>query len=138
METGQFVSDDVTDKIVARRITADDCAGGFILDGYPRTTEQAETLNRLLRDRAVSLDAVISITVPEPILIDRMLARAKIERRTDDNLDVITARFDVYRGQTVPLLEMYDSHHLLVEVDGTGSVEDVTGRAIRTLAARRR
>jgi adenylate kinase len=138
MTSGGFVSDDVVDKIMARRISEEDCAGGFVLDGYPRTTEQADALDRLLGDRALPLDAVISVTAPDSILIGRLLARAEIEHREDDDLDVITTRLQIHRNQTAPLLELYRSRDLLVEVDGTGGVEDVAALTIRALTARQR
>ncbi|WP_093664646.1 adenylate kinase [Tessaracoccus flavus] len=128
IDAGEYVPDDVTEEIVASRLAEDDCAGGFLLDGFPRTMHQVHFLDRYLADRGQSLDAVVSLHVEPDALVERLLTRAALEGRADDNADTIRRRMEVYAGQTAPLIFHYESKGLLVDVEGTGSVEDVRER----------
>ena len=128
IDAGEYVPDDVTEEIVAARLAEPDCAGGFLLDGFPRTMHQVYFLDRYLAERGEGLDVVVSLHVQAEALVQRLLARAKLEGRADDNEDTIRRRMEVYAGQTAPLLFHYESKGLLVEVDGTGSVEEVRQR----------
>jgi adenylate kinase len=128
IDAGEYVPDDVTEEIVASRLAEDDCARGFLLDGFPRTMHQVHFLDRYLADRGQSLDAVVSLHVEPDALVERLLTRAALEGRADDNADTIRRRMEVYAGQTAPLIFHYESKGLLVDVEGTGSVEDVRER----------
>ena len=135
MAAGGYVSDDITNQIVAERLAAPDCERGFLLDGYPRTLAQVETLDAILRERGTGLDAVISLLADEDEVVARLLRRAQTEGRVDDNDETIRVRQRVYAEQTAPLLEVYRSRGLLVEVDGLGGVEEVSARVFEALDA---
>ena len=128
IESGEYVPDDVTEAIVASRLEEPDCAGGFLLDGFPRTMHQVHFLDGHLRSQSCALDAVVSLTVNPDALVERLLDRAQVEGRKDDNEDTIRRRMEVYAGQTAPLLFHYERQGLIVDVDGTGSVEEVRSR----------
>lgn len=128
IDAGEYVPDDVTEEIVAARLAEDDCRPGFLLDGFPRTMHQVYFLDRYLGERGQQLDAVVSLHVDPDALVERLLARAATEGRADDNVDTIRRRMEVYAGQTAPLLFYYESKGLLVDVDGTGSVDEVRQR----------
>ncbi|MGA4669334.1 adenylate kinase [Propionibacteriaceae bacterium Y1923] len=133
MDAGQLVSDEITDAIVADRLTHDDAANGWLLDGYPRNLHQVEALDELLAASDLSLDAVISLLVDEDELVERLLKRAEIEGRSDDNEETIRARMKVYSEETEPLLSTYSDRGLLVEVTGVGSVDEVTEQILGAL-----
>ena len=135
MDSGGYVSDDITNAIVAERLAQPDCANGFLLDGYPRTVSQVETLDAALAASGTSLDAVVSLVADVEEVVLRLLKRAEIEGRSDDNEDTIRVRLQVYAEQTAPLLEIYRSRGLLVEVDGLGPIEDVSERLFAALDA---
>ncbi|GAA5067003.1 adenylate kinase [Nocardia callitridis] len=127
IDAGDLVPSDVTNRMVEARVDEPDAANGFVLDGYPRTVDQADALERILKDRESKLDAVLCFVVPEEVVVGRMLSRG----RADDNDGVIRNRLRVYRDETEPLLEHYDG--LVVSVDGIGEVEEVNTRAMRAL-----
>ncbi|WP_040774342.1 adenylate kinase [Nocardia pneumoniae] len=127
MDAGDLVPSDVTNRMVEARVNEPDAANGFVLDGYPRTVDQADALEKILKDMDTKLDAVLCFVVPEDTVVERMLARG----RADDNEDVIRNRLRVYREETEPLLQHYDG--LVVSVDGVGEVDDVNTRALRAL-----
>lgn len=128
IDAGEYVPDDVTEEIVADRLAAPDCEAGFLLDGFPRTMHQVYFLDRYLASHGQQLDAVVSLHVEPEALVERLLARAAKEGRADDNADTIRRRMEVYAGQTAPLLFHYESKGLLVDLDGTGTVDDVRQR----------
>lgn len=128
IDAGEYVPDDVTEEIVAARLAEEDCEPGFLLDGFPRTMHQVYFLDRYLKERGQRLDAVVSLHVEPEALVDRLLARAAKEGRADDNADTIRRRMEVYAGQTAPLLFHYESKGLLVDIDGTGPVDEVRAR----------
>lgn len=121
LESGALVDDATMAELVEQRLGASDAAGGFLLDGYPRTLAQAETLEGILERRGVALDSVILIEVPEAELVRRSLAR----QRADDSEEVIRHRQQVYREKTEPLIDYYRQRGLLREVDGDQSIEAV-------------
>ncbi|WP_024800407.1 adenylate kinase [Nocardia sp. BMG51109] len=127
LDAGNLVPSDVTNRMVSSRIAEPDAANGFVLDGYPRTVDQAEALEKMLKEAGYELDAVISFEVAEDVVVNRMLGRG----RDDDTEDVIRNRMRVYREETEPLLEYYDG--LVVAVDGVGEIEEVNGRLLRAL-----
>ncbi|HRA04574.1 MAG TPA: adenylate kinase [Arachnia sp.] len=128
IDAGEYVPDDVTEEIVADRLTEPDCEPGFLLDGFPRTMHQVFFLDRYLAARGEQLDAVVSLHVEPEALVQRLLDRALKEGRADDNADTIRRRMEVYAGQTAPLLFHYENKGLLVDVEGTGSVDEVRQR----------
>ena len=136
MASGGYVSDEITNEIVADRLAQADCGPGFLLDGYPRTLAQVETLDAFLDGRGESLDAVISLVADEDEVVARLLKRAVTDGRTDDNEATIRVRQQVYADQTAPLLELFRARDLLVEVDGLGPVEVVSERLFEALDAR--
>jgi adenylate kinase len=136
MESGGYVSDEITNAIVADRLTQSDCQKGFLLDGYPRTLQQVQTLDDYLAETGRPLDAVISLTADIEEVVARLLKRAAIEGRSDDNEETIRVRLQVYAEQTEPLLEVYRSRGLLVEVNGLGEIEEVSERVFVALDAR--
>jgi adenylate kinase len=133
MDAGEYVPDEVTNAMVRDRIAQDDAAGGFLLDGYPRTVAQVDELDGMLEDAGKPLDGVIHLTVDRDEVVQRLLKRAEIEGRPDDTEDVIRRRQEVYGEQTAPLLQEYAGRGLLVEVDGMGEVDDVTARVLGAL-----
>jgi adenylate kinase len=136
MESGGYVSDDITNAIVADRLAHEDCKAGFLLDGYPRTLQQVQTLDDYLAETQRPLNAVISLVADVEEVVARLLRRAVIDVRSDDNEETIRVRLQVYAEQTQPLLEVYRSRGLLVEVDGHGEVQEVSERIFAALEAR--
>jgi adenylate kinase len=136
MESGGLVSDEITNAIVAERLTQPDCAAGFLLDGYPRTLQQVQALEDFLATTGQSLDAVISLQADVDEVVDRLLKRAEIEGREDDTADTIRRRQLIFAQETEPLLEVYRSRGLLVEVDGLGAIEEVSARLFAALDSR--
>jgi adenylate kinase len=126
MDAGDLVPDEVVIGIIKDRLGEADCKNGFLLDGFPRTTEQAKALDVLLKSMNMNLDAVINIAVPDGELLNRLLERAKIEGRSDDNEETIKNRLDNYNKKTFPLIEYYKNSGHLKEIDGVGTVEQIT------------
>lgn len=127
MAAGDYVPDEVTVAMLAERIAQEDAANGYILDGFPRTEAQVESLDRLLGDQG--LDHVVVFEVDEDELTERLLSRG----RADDNEDTIRNRFKVYLDQTQPLIDVYAARGLTVSVSGIGDVEEVTDRILSVL-----
>ena len=136
MESGGYVSDEITNAIVADRLAQPDCNRGFLLDGYPRTLQQVQTLDDYLAESKRPLNAVISLLADIEEVVARLLRRAVIDGRSDDNEETIRVRLQVYAEQTEPLLEVYRARGLLVEVDGHGEVQEVSERIFAALEAR--
>ncbi|MEV0701417.1 adenylate kinase [Saccharopolyspora sp. NPDC050389] len=130
LDTGELVPDEVTNEMVRDRLSDEDAAKGFLLDGYPRNTSQAEVLAEMLRERGTELTAVLQFDVPEEELVTRMLARG----RADDTEDIIRRRLAVYRSETEPLLEYYQDR--IIKIDAVGSIEEITSRALEALRNR--
>jgi adenylate kinase len=138
MESGGYVSDEITNEIVNDRLAQPDCQSGFLLDGYPRTLQQVQTLDDYLAETRRPLDGVISLLADTDEVVARLLRRAEIDGRSDDNEETIRVRLQVYAEQTEPLLEVYRSSGLLVEVDGLGEVDEVSERVFVALDTHRR
>ncbi len=136
MDRGEYVPDSLTNALVRDRLDWDDAKDGFLLDGYPRTADQVEELDRILSDKGEGLSAVVQITADTDEVVRRLLNRAVEQGRADDTEDVIRHRLDVYAEQTAPLIEVYSNRQLVVEVDGLGAVEVVTSRILEALASR--
>ena len=151
MDNGQLVPDAVTVGIVKERLAKDDCKKGFILDGFPRTTSQAVSLDAILRDLGIKLDGVINIAVPDEELIKRTTGRqicrscgatyhvtfkpskvknvcdkcgGELYQRDDDKVETVKKRLSVYAAQTKPLIDYYKNSNLYIEIDGKQSMED--------------
>jgi len=128
LASGGYVSDEITNAIVADRLAQEDCAPGFLLDGYPRTSDQVYALDAMLAERGGELDAVLELTVDEDEVVDRLLKRAETEGRVDDTEEVIRERLAIYRRETAPLAAIYLERGLLVQVDGLGEIDEVSER----------
>ncbi len=132
MDAGGLVSDDIVNQIVSDRIGEPDCARGFVLDGYPRTLAQADSVEKMLGERGAPLDVVIELVVDDKILISRIAKRAADAQaagqpvRKDDNPDVFEERLRAYYKSTAPLIGYYHAKGLLRGVDGMAPIDDVT------------
>ena len=163
MERGDLVSDEIMIAMIRDRIQQPDCANGFILDGFPRTTAQAEALDEMLDDMNVILDHVIEMKVDDAVLVERISGRYSCEkcgagyhdsfqkpqtegvcdscgsteftRRKDDNAETVASRLEAYHAQTAPLLPYYDGKGALKSVDGMAEIDEVTRQIEAVLAA---
>ena len=133
MDAGEFVPDAVTNPMVEARLSAPDVAGGYLLDGYPRTIEQAFYLRDALAATGRDLDLVLEIAVELDEVVERLLKRAEIEGRADDTEPVIRRRLEVYKDQTEPMVTYYADQDKLVQVDGVGTVDEVWERIRKVL-----
>lgn len=160
MNKGLLVPDDLVVSIVKDRLTKEDCKDGFLLDGFPRTVNQAEALDRELKDMSLKLDKVINIEVEKDILIGRAIGRrickscgatyhvefsppkqkgicdkcgGELYQRDDDKVETVEKRIAVYTEQTKPLIDYYNDKGLLLDVDGAKSIEEVFQDIVRTL-----
>lgn len=142
MDRGELVSDDVVNQMVSDRIDREDCRTGFILDGYPRTVEQAEALTAMLELRGIKLDAAIELRVDPAVLVERMAKRvadtlaAGGTVRSDDNPETFARRLEEYEQTIGPLLDYYLRRGELVPIDGMLGLESVTREIARVLAQR--
>ncbi len=163
MDAGELVPDELMIRMIAERIDRPDCRRGFILDGFPRTTRQAEALDGMLEQKGLRLDSVIEMRVDEEALVERITGRfscaacgagyhdtfqrpktdgvcdacggTEFVRRADDNEKTVRARLEAYRAQTAPILPYYDQKGLLRAVDGMASIDEVTGQIEAMLVA---
>lgn len=130
MDQGQLVPDQVVIDMVKERLAQPDTAGGWLLDGFPRTIPQAQTLDKLLQEMNQSCDRVINLQVPEQNLVARLLSRG----RKDDSEAVIQDRLQIYHRETAPVLNFYRERNCLADIDGDATVEAVTDRIKAALA----
>ena len=163
MEQGGLVSDDIMIAMIKDRIQQPDCANGFILDGFPRTTAQAEALDEMLADMGLALDHVVEMQVEDEALVERITGRyscakccagyhdefqkpakegvcdncgsTEFSRRKDDNAETVTSRLAAYHTQTAPLLPYYDGKGVLAGVDGMAEIDEVTRQIKAVLEA---
>lgn len=126
MDAGELVPDTITSAMVADRLAEPD-ATGFLLDGFPRNIPQAQWFDNLLSERSVELDAVLLLTAPDEVLMERMMARG----RADDTESAIGRRLSIYHTETTPLLDHYGAK--VVRVDGVGAIGDVQERILKAL-----
>ncbi|MFR9854559.1 adenylate kinase [Corynebacterium striatum] len=127
IDAGKLVPTDVTARMVEDRLNQDDAANGFLLDGFPRTVEQADILADLLEKKGQKLDGVINFEVSEDVVVERMLARG----RADDNEETIRTRLGVYRDETFPLIQHYGDDIINVKAEGT--VEEINERTLKAM-----
>lgn len=127
MNAGELVPDSVTQDMVADRLAQPDAQTGFLLDGFPRNTAQADWLAKLLADRGTPIDAVVLLTAPDDVLMGRMVARG----RADDTVDAIRTRLDIYYSETQPLVDFYGTR--VARVDGVGKIEVIHERIMDAL-----
>jgi len=130
LDAGDLVPPEITVDMVRARLNEPDASKGFILDGFPRSIEQAEALNSILADLDTRLDAVVSFVVDPDVVVERMLARG----RADDTEDVIRNRMAVYEKETAPLLEYYGDQ--VKTVDAVGEVDEVHQRVLTALGVK--
>ena len=130
MDKGDLVPDSLTTAMVKDRLQQGDVANGFLLDGFPRTTGQAEALDGILREINSPLDVVLEMQADENEIVSRLLARG----RSDDSEEVIRHRLKVYADQTAPIISYYKNSGILRSINGLGSVAEVTERAISALS----
>lgn len=160
MDDGKLVPDSTIIGIIKDRLAQDDCKDGFILDGFPRTLPQAQALNELMKDMNISLDKVISLDVPDELIVGRITGRRVCSKcgasfhvefnpskkedicdycggelgiRKDDNADTVKSRLEAYHEQTSPLIEFYTTMGVIVTLDGTKDVSEVTSDMIAAL-----
>ncbi len=145
MDAGELVSDEIVNAIVAERIDQEDCANGFILDGYPRTLVQADAVETMLKERGQKLDAVIELVVDDKALVGRIAKRAEETKaagrpvRKDDDPAVFPERLREYYKKTAPLTGYYYAKGQLETVDGMAGIDEVTAQieAVLKKAAKR-
>jgi adenylate kinase len=130
LDSGELVPDSVTNEMVRERLEEPDAKAGFLLDGFPRNTKQAQVLGEMLAESDTSLEAVIQLHVAEDVVVQRLLSRG----RSDDTEDVIRRRQQVYASETAPLLAHYSD--IRVTVDGVGDVDEVSSRVLDALRNR--
>jgi adenylate kinase len=128
MDAGNLVSDEILLGMLRSRLSQDDVAKGFILDGYPRNVAQAKALDGVLADIGQPLDAVVQLDVDADQLIERLAGRAKEQGRADDNPDSVRHRLQVYTEQTAPVVDFYAERGTLARLDGIGELEEVEAR----------
>lgn len=136
MDAGNNVPDTLTNDLVRDRLSQPDTREGFLLDGYPRTTDQVRALDEFLAERGASMDAVIELVAEPDVVVERLIKRALDQGRTDDDAAVVRHRLAVYAEQTAPLVHVYAARGLLAKVDGIGEISDVTERIEQALADR--
>jgi adenylate kinase len=138
MDRGDLVPDELVIAMVMDRLVESDCDGGFVLDGFPRTVNQAEALDRRLAELGVPLEAALSFDVTEEELLRRLAGRAAAQHRADDAEQTIRHRLEVFAVKTRPLIDYYAHRGLLTNVDAIGPIEVVTKRILAALDGNRR
>ena len=136
LRAGELAPDDLIIDALMPTLVAAAERGGYILDGFPRTAPQAEELDTISAELNIPLEAAVYLDVPEEELTRRLLARAEIEGRSDDTPDVIARRLEVFADTTRPMIDRYAARKILVTVDGTRPVEEITSEIRGRLAAR--
>ena len=133
IDNGNLVPDNVILRIIENRLKASDAQYGYLLDGFPRTINQAEGLQKIMLQLKHKINSVISLTANEEELILRLIKRGKDSGRSDESPEIIRHRQKVYWRQTAPLLEYYNEKKVLKKVDGLGNITDITKRILETI-----
>lgn len=136
MDRGEYVPDSLTNALVRDRLNQEDALAGFLLDGYPRTIDQVEELDDILKAADKKLDVVVQLTADSEELVRRLTGRAAEQGRSDDTPDVISRRLAVYDEQTAPLIDVYAARGLVAKVNGLGEIDEVTSRIVQVLEDR--
>lgn len=134
IKAGEFVPDEVTNRMVENYLSTEKYRNGFLLDGYPRNLNQVSYLKEFLSERGQKVDLVLEIEIPAEIVVERLLKRAEIEGREDDTEPTIRRRMEIYEMQTAPISQYYRQAGVLRTVDGSGTVEQVQAEIDRVLA----
>ena len=125
VDSGRLVPDELMIELIRERLSEDDAAEGFVLDGFPRTMAQAEALDTMLREIGRELSVIFELQISEAECVQRLLRRAQEEGRTDDTPEVIRTRLDLYRRETEPVIEHYRAQGNLVGIHGDRTVNEV-------------
>ena len=133
MARGELVSDEILLGMIRSRLSREDVANGFILDGYPRNVAQANALEALLASINQPLQAVVQLDVANELLVERIAGRAKAEGREDDNPESVRKRLQVYSDSTAPVIGFYEGRGTLARIDGVGSMDEITARILAAL-----
>jgi adenylate kinase len=133
IERGDLVDDAVVTKIMRKEVLAANAVGGFVLDGYPRTVAQAKSAYQWGRRYQITFHAVVLLEVPPDQLLDRLARRGELASRADDTAETIRHRIDVYLDHASPLIDYYDGRAILVRIDATGDIDEVTASINRKL-----
>jgi len=133
MDKGELVSDDIVIGMIGNKLNSNKNSKGFIFDGFPRTVAQAGVLDNLLKDSGNPISLMITLEVPKEELIKRLLKRGEETGRTDDNLQTIENRINVYMNQTAPVIEFYKKQGKYHPVQGLGSIEDIFKRIVKEI-----
>lgn len=136
IDAGDLVPDELTSAVVRDRLSQEDAAEGFLLDGYPRNLAQVMHLDEFLQGRDEALHAVIALVVPREESLSRLTARATEQGRADDTEEAIATRLGIYERETAPILDVYGTRGIVDEIDGVGSLDEVTARIFAALEAR--
>jgi adenylate kinase len=136
MDAGDNVPDELTNALIRDRLAEADAANGFLLDGYPRTTDQVRELDEFLAEHGTGLDVVVELVADPDVVVERLRKRAQEQGRTDDDEAVVRHRLEVYSEQTEPLIDIYAARGVLVKVDALGPIDEVTERIAAALAGR--
>ncbi|MDX1386364.1 MAG: adenylate kinase [bacterium] len=129
MSAGKLLPDDLVVGLIEERLEKSDSGPGFLLDGFPRTVSQADSLGKMLESHGKKIDAALNLEVPEEELVERLMAR----KRADDKEETIRERLRVYYDQTAPVVDYYDQRSLLKRVEGVGSMEEIFGRLMKVV-----
>lgn len=136
LDAGEYVPDSLTNELIDDRLAQPDAEAGYLLDGYPRTAGQVEFLDGVNLRRGEQIDAVIRLVADSDEVVRRLMVRAQEQGRSDDTEEVVRHRLDMYERETAPLIAIFGQRGLVLEVDGIGSVDEVTGRIVAGLGER--
>jgi len=136
MDAGDNVPDSLTNELIRDRLGRDDAQDGFLLDGYPRTTDQVRELDEFLASHGAALDAVVELEADPEVVVGRLRKRALEQGRSDDTEAVVRHRLEVYSEQTAPLVSVYATRDVLVTIDALGEIDAVTERISEALVER--
>jgi adenylate kinase len=126
MSHGDLIPDDLVIRMIADEVLGPNATGGYVLDGFPRTVPQAIAAYDMARQYGITAHAVILLEIPYDELIDRLVTRGEADGRTDDNVETIRHRIEVYRERTLPLVDYYEGRDILLRVDASGTIDEVT------------
>jgi adenylate kinase len=133
MDKGELVSDEIVIGMIRKKVEENKSGAGFIFDGFPRTVEQARELRNVLTDVHEEVTVMISLEVPRDELVKRLMKRGKETGRSDDNMETINNRIDVYNKQTLPVAYYYEKMRKHEKVEGVGSIDKIFGRIVEVI-----